>query len=362
MNFIPLIFYSLSFLLIVIYALVVFKALCGIKSSKRNTIITDSQIKIDVIVSYRNERENLPVILESLQQQTYQNFRVIWVNDHSTDDGEKFLKANINGDSHLLLCSDKLGKKAAINEALKQVEADLIVFTDADCTHDPRWLVNYASEFKKKGSGLYFGSVVYDTNSFLQDIFALEFLSLMGTGMGLAGAGFPVFMNGANYAISKDLLKLHHFKEGANYASGDDVFLLHQVKKIHGAGKIYPLYNSELNVKTAAPVSLAAFFKQRIRWGGKTSGYTDLDSLLLAALIFTICLLQIGSLFFVCFSIWGLLIWPAKAILDFFALNKYAKIWYQKHFMASFLILTPLYPFYIFSAAIIGLFASNKKW
>jgi glycosyltransferase involved in cell wall biosynthesis len=362
MNFIPLIFYSLSFLMTGIYAFVIFKALCGIRRIESNAMNTHSHVVIDVIVPYFNESVHLPKVLESLQNQTHKNYRVIWINDHSTDGGEKFLKENAGVGNNLFLHSDKFGKKAAINEALNEVSADLIVFTDADCEHHPDWLTGYASAFEKKGSGLYFGPVVYTTNSFLQEVFALEFLSLMGTGMGLAGVGTPVFMNGANYAVSKDLLNLHVRKDGDKYASGDDVFLLHQVKKTLGVEKIYPISNQKLKVRTDAPKNPLSFFKQRIRWGGKTTGYKEFNAIMLAGLIFTFSVLQIASLFLISISKWTIIIWPVKSILDFIALKYYSLIWGQRHFVIAFLVLIPVYPFYILSTGLIGLFSNKSKW
>jgi biofilm PGA synthesis N-glycosyltransferase PgaC len=362
MNFIPLSFFSFSFFLVSIYTITIFKAIRGLKKIKNEVYLPGADIPIDVIIPYHNELDNLPDLMKSLEKQSYENYRIIWVNDHSTDGSEAYVRKNSIKESDIFIESQVRGKKAAISQGIAKSTGELIVFTDADCTHHPKWLESYANAFQQNGEGLYFGPVIYNTNSFIENIFGLDFLSLMGTGMGLAGSGNPVYMNGANYAISSDLIKTHDTKDGKKFASGDDVFVMHQIKKTVGSASINALNNIEILVKTSAPKTLSQFLKQRIRWGGKTAGYKDLPTLALAILVFGISILQIASLFLFSFSFGVISVWIAKIFLDLLALIKYAKVWTQPQFALSFIFLVPLYPFYIVSTALIGLFSNKRKW
>ncbi|PLX25242.1 MAG: hypothetical protein C0599_00960 [Salinivirgaceae bacterium] len=362
MNFIPLTFYSLSFFMIVAYAFIVIRAISGLKKLKFEDTIEPVDIAIDVIIPFHNEIENLPHIVKSLQDQTHHNYRIIWVNDHSTDNSLQYLQNNSDKLESIFLNSPKKGKKAAISYGIQFSDAKFIVFTDADVIHHPKWIESYVNAFHKKGEGLFFGPVIYRTNSFIENIFRLDFLSLMGTGMGLAGSGNPIYMNGANYGISKKLVQNYYEKTANNYASGDDVFLLHHIKKVVGTESIYALNSEEILVETPAPKTLCKFIKQRIRWGGKTTGYKDLPAIALAIIVFGISFLQIASLFLLSFSIGVLSIWIAKIFIDLIAIINYSKFWEQSKLTLSFTIMTSLYPFYIVSTAIIGLFSNKSKW
>jgi biofilm PGA synthesis N-glycosyltransferase PgaC len=315
MNFIPLTFYSFSFFVIIAYAIILVKAASGIKKVKTNITSNSTNVSVDVIIAYQNELSNLSHLIKSLQNQTYQNFRVIWVNDHSTDGGPEFIKRNWIKENAILTNNPQSGKKTAIEHGIGLSNAELIVFTDADCLHAPKWIEEYADIYNQKGSGVFFGPVVYETNSFKENIFNLEFLSIMGTGIGLAGNNKPVYMNGANYAISKNLLSEINNKAGNQYASGDDVFLLHHIKKVYGSSKINPIINERVLVKTQPPKTISQFFRQRIRWGGKTTGYRDSEHNISCRLN-THCQppYKLASLVFgIPFRFGSLLIWPAKA-------------------------------------------------
>jgi biofilm PGA synthesis N-glycosyltransferase PgaC len=362
MNFIPLTFFSFSFLAISVYAVIVLIALRGIKKLKNDEPLSSGRTFIDLIIPYHNELPNLPQLLKSLEKQSFDNYRIIWVNDHSTDGSEKFLHENNSRDNSIFINSKLKGKKAAIQKAIQQSTAELIVFTDADCQHSPDWLTYYASAFETKGSGLYFGSVTYQTTTYMQRIFGLEFLSLVGTGMGLAAAGKPVYMNGANYAISKDLLEAHKTKDGDNFASGDDVFLLHQVKKQYGASKIYPLVSSKAEVRTPAPQNMKSFINQRVRWGGKSRGYTDIFSKLLAIIVFLTAITQLTSLLFIDFIWLTAILWFVKIIIDSIALSSYRRVWEIAFPLWGLLILCVVYPSYIFITGIIGFFSNKNHW
>jgi biofilm PGA synthesis N-glycosyltransferase PgaC len=218
------------------------------------------------------------------------------------------------------------------------------------------------SQFEQKGDGLFIGSVGYSARNNLEKIFALEFLSLVGTGIGLAHQKHPVYMNGANYGITKRFLENTTIQSGQDYASGDDVFLLHDIKAQHGTDKIFTISINDNSVSTEAPETISSFIKQRIRWGGKTSGYKDNEALLLAGLIFSTCLLQIASFFLINQLLLFFSFWAGKIIVDLFALATYTKVFKQEKLLRWFPILAPLYPFYIVLTGITGIFTSTKYW
>lgn len=362
MNFIPLLFYSISFLLIITYGYIIYFAAHGIKSSQKTQRLTYKElIPVDIVIAFHNEAKTLPQLIKGIASQTYQNIRIIWIDDHSNDRGLEIIQSQ-NKTNSISLESKLKGKKAAIQQAISHVSAPLILFTDADCQIPPNWVENYVNQYEQKGEGLFIGTVIYLPKKNLSKIFSLEFLSLVGTGIGLAFQKHPVYMNGANYAVSKKLIENTNKQSGQKYASGDDVFLLHDIKAQHGTNKIYTIPVKGNFVFTNAPETIIAFIKQRIRWGAKTRGYKDLEALLLAGLIFSICLLQIISFLFISQLLAFLSFWVAKSVIDFLALETYTKAFDQKKLLRWLPILAPLYPFYIVFTGITGIFTSTNYW
>ena len=363
MNFIPLFFYSLAFFVLAIYVLIMIKAIVGMKKTTNiNSSHNSSLIKVDVIIAYRNEAAHLPNIIQDLKEQSYSNFRVIWIDDHSEDEGEQIIKDQATTLSNVFLSSKGNGKKSAIRQAVDFADASLLLFTDADCRIPTDWVKEYKEHFEVKNSGLFFGPVVYNAKNWLQKVFALEFLSLTGTGMGLAAGGFPVYMNGANYAISNNLKSAFSAPDGHSYVSGDDVFLMHSIKKMHGKIDIVPVNKPSLTVMTDAPNTLLSFLRQRIRWGGKTVGYKDIQAFLLAFTVFLICLFQVAALFLIRYWMGFIVLWGVKILTDFISLSTYSARFRKKNWMWLFLPTTILYPFYIVAVSFIANFSNKTRW
>src|SRR6056297_3126219 len=147
MNFIPLIFYSGAFFLLLVYAVMIWQTTKALKKNNydANFVNESNQVWIDVIIPYHNEESNISLVAADLAKQTHQNFRVIWVNDHSTDSSTTKLKEVCKKPDTAFLDAKKSGKKHAITEALSITNADIIAFTDADCRLPETWLSVYAT-------------------------------------------------------------------------------------------------------------------------------------------------------------------------------------------------------------------------
>src|SRR5688572_19951328 len=99
--------------------------------------------RITVIIPARNEETTIPVLLDSLELQSYPrvNFEVIVVDDHSEDSTAIAVK-KYNAIRLISLNEDHLNayKKKAIETGIQAATGDLIVTTDADCTAERDWL------------------------------------------------------------------------------------------------------------------------------------------------------------------------------------------------------------------------------
>ena len=102
---------------------------------------------VDIIVPARNEAESLPHTLPSWLEQDYQGpWRVILVDDHSSDDttniaraiaAEKGLESKLSVIAAPELPAGWGGKVAAMQAGLSRSAADFVLFTDADIAHPP---------------------------------------------------------------------------------------------------------------------------------------------------------------------------------------------------------------------------------
>ena len=216
--------------------------------------------------------------------------------------------------------------------------------------------------FERYQTKIILGPVVYSGEKGLfQKLFSLDFLSLVASGAGGAGAGLPFMGNAANMAFDKSIFRDED--QQADYASGDDVFLIHSVNKRYGSNAIHFLKNSRALVKTAAPENFSVFFNQRLRWASKAKGYRDFWSVLVswAVLLFNLCLviLFIAGLWWN----WLLAVWVLfvllKTLIDFPLLNGYAQLTGKGKLLLFLIPLEFIYPLYI---AIIGIASAFVKY
>jgi len=247
----------------------------------------DESTLISVVIAVRNEEVNIESLIHSLNEQTLSkaNYEVLIVNDNSTDSTlEKLTKAKTQH-QWLKVIQQKegiIGKKAALNLGLHNAKAELIAFTDGDCIPCTTWLETLWDFYLKKNKpDMIIGLVDMSYQNTLQNIFRLEFLSMLTVSSAMAAAGLPALCNGANLAVKKDLANA--IGQNSKSVSGDDVFLLHSIKRM--GGKIRILKSNLHKVFTPTPIDFSAFIKQRIRWGSKAKYYTDITTIALTSII-----------------------------------------------------------------------------
>ncbi len=129
------------------------------------------EIPISIVIPFRNEESNLPKLVESLSKQEHRSFEVVFVNDHSEDEGLNLLhellqKVAFNYQIHTL--KDTFGKKEAIKAGIEVSTQDVIITTDADCTADSYWLEEVSSRFQDERVQMVVGPVILTGNSFWQ--------------------------------------------------------------------------------------------------------------------------------------------------------------------------------------------------
>jgi cellulose synthase/poly-beta-1,6-N-acetylglucosamine synthase-like glycosyltransferase len=348
-------------LLLFLYAALITQLTFGIaKMNKQNTIESSSpKTTFSIIVPFRNEGENLPFLIESIEKLDYPKelFEVILVDDESKDMYD--LRTTIY-DFKIIPNQRKSNspKKDAIETAIQIAKHNWIVTTDADCEVPENWLEIFDTEIQNKEVKMFVGSVGYKKEAgFLHDFQNNDFLSLQGVTAGSFGIEKPFMCNGANFAYEKDFFEeLNGFEGNNNLASGDDVFLLQKALK-SAPEKIAYLGNLNI-VFTKSCTSWNALLHQRVRWASKTSAYanwypkilgimvflTNLSGLLLlAAPFYQFELIQLTAYF-----------WILKFGIDFMFL-KFSSAYFKlpfKNFLSSFLC----YPFFTVLVVVKALF------
>lgn len=333
------------------------KAISALRQSSLNEGESEKRIpSVTLAIPFRNERKNLRRNWEKFDNilQTNSTLEIILVDDHSNDRGTEGFPKLINSDRLLILKSNGKGKKAAVQCVIERSSSSILVFTDADTILNLDWLEKMLRPFNNERVKMVLGPVVYVKEpNFFNSFYSLDFLSLIITTEASVLLGRPVMANGANYAIRRDTIsRLSHDELLTKEQSGDDVFALHAVVKRYGSGSIFFQNAKEACVKTFAPTNLKSFLLQRIRWGGKSRYYQNVNAQFLTILVFLTNL----SILLALILNWqlALILWLLKQLVDYPLLRMAGEKYNRSDAMRVYLAQAIIYPFYITLLAILS--------
>ena len=323
-------------------------------------------IKLSVVVACRNEENHIRQLIGCLAQQSYQNFELILVNDHSDDATRCYIETSQKTFPKIkLIDAVGFGKKNSLKEGILQAAGSLIVTTDADCLPSYHWLESIACFYRKYPSDLIICPVKLAWRKGLfSELQILEFTTLIASAAGSAGAGMPVLCNGANLVFTREAWLSSQTDLHKEEMSGDDMFLLESIKK--NGGRIRFLKSELAFVITKPSKTLAEFIHQRRRWTSKSSAYTDWQLIITASLVFFV---NLGFLILLSLSF----IYPVSLILlltlfllkygvDTLFLSSVNPFFQISNLRFYSLLLSIVYPFYIVFVAISSFFFKPGKW
>ena len=354
------------FLALLIYAVSIGLLIYGF--NKVNTIDyigLKPKTKFSIIVPFRNEAENLPILLNSLSKLNYpiELFEVILVDDESE---ERFQVSSLRFQVSIIknIRVSNSPKKDAITTAIQIVNTDWIITTDADCIVNKNWLLLLDNYIQLHDVAMIPGAVTYECDdSFLHHFQQLDLASLQGATIGSFGIKKGFMCNGANFAYKKSFFQeLNAFNGNDGIASGDDVFLLQKAiaqfpEKVH-------YLKSENNIVITKPLNdWKSLFYQRVRWASKTSSYQSTFGKRLGLIVFggNLCLV-LG----ISFCVFGLVSFPniflslvLKFSVDAVLIYK-ANDFLNKNKMRYLVLSSLLYPFFSTSVALYSLFGKYE--
>lgn len=353
------------YVIILIYSMAIIALIYGFtKVNSFEYLGLKPKTKFSIVVPFRNEAENLPIILESFSKLKYPKefFEVILVDDDSEEEFRvSSLKLKVLIIKNIRVSNSP--KKDALSTAMQIAKNDWIITTDADCVVNENWLSTLDNYIQFHDVSMIVGAVTYECeDSILHHFQQLDLASLQGATIGSFGIEKGFMCNGANFAYTKDFfIALNGFDGNTKIASGDDVFLLQKAiarfpKKVH-------YLKSENNIVSTKPVnSWKSLFHQRVRWASKTSSYQSRFGIGLGLVVFGgnlswllvvgCWLFGIGSVYLLAFSL------TSKLLLDFILIHKTNK--FLKTKTRFYLISSLFYPFFSVSVALHSLFGKYE--
>ncbi|MBX2894653.1 MAG: glycosyltransferase [Cyclobacteriaceae bacterium] len=312
---------------------------------------------VAVVVAMRNEALNLETLIASLAHQNYKGkWELILVDDHSEDNTVQVAQILKHKFSQLIITimqATGKGKKQALTAGIGQAIAEIIVTTDADCELPREWLTDMVRSFKPT-TQLVAGSVCLKHNPvFFGKLQAVEFASVMATGLGMLGWNKPIMCNGASLAFKKSA-----FEAVAGYAgnehipTGDDEFLMRKISK-RFPQSIRAIRFGNNSCKTRPAKSVNEFFEQRIRWASKWGANSPIGKLLaVLVLIFQIAWLPMVAIALFTQSPFLLAGVLAKIVLEGVLLAYTSTLIQQPFSLLAFVVLQIFYPPYVMIVAL----------
>lgn len=301
---------------------------------------------ITVIVPFRNEKERIEGLLNSIKESTKLPSKLIFVNDHSEDLGERTIHSSLQSVEHTILDlpAEITGKKSAIRTALAIVETKYVLTLDADVHFSKNYFSSLESLAESK---MWVLPVNIESKNSWQAFLNIDVLLANALNIGITGWKRPIMASGANLLFEKASFdQFDSIEKHQHIASGDDVFLLRDFTQNNLDVKVS--IASEVTVSTSAPEKLSECINQRARWAGKTKHIDDKLNMRLAIFQAIINLLFFGVLTCMLFvsKKYALLFYFGKSILDllFFVPYFFKTKNYQSWFLIPFYEL--FYPFY----------------
>ena len=134
------------------------------------------KIEISIIVPIYNAEKTLSQTLNSIRNQSYNNFEVLLIDDGSSDGSSKICNRYVSLDNRFnYVYQHNKGLSSARNEGLKIANGDYVIFVDSDDTLPPRSLEHLINAKNKFESALICGSYLMNKTRNRQLLMANNF-------------------------------------------------------------------------------------------------------------------------------------------------------------------------------------------
>lgn len=295
---------SAGFLVFYIYGISRF--VFGINNLKRNR--NKHLFTVTLIVSIRNEEQNLPDLADCLLKQEYprDKLQIILINDRSTDHSAEFIDNLAAKNNHVTaihihdIHENFAPKKRAIDRAVKQAAGEILLFTDADGRPGSNWISAMVENFDEN-TGMVLGYAPYfhsdNYKGLRNDLLALEYFSHAAVALATTGLNYPVTCVGTNLAYRKKVYEqLDGFGKFKSIHTGDDDLFLQRVRE-ETEWEVAYATSPDSFVYNIPPETWRKFYNQRIRYGSKGFLYPKrISATLVAFYLFNLFILFLAGL------------------------------------------------------------------
>ncbi len=317
-------------------------AICGLVmiiisfGTYRSWPIRNAAPRVTVIVCARDEEETIFDCLISLATQSYPDdrYKLILVDHLSTDRTGEIMDmfAESSPMETIVLHIDEpdkevRGKLHALSEAMKHVDTDYVLLTDADCVVPESWIRTLVSSFSKHviavGGMVSVGPEDDPPGGWvgkIQNVDHRYFMGLVGGLSGIAGylqdrkdrrLGFskattffhPTFVSGNNLAFRMSAYHAAGGFQAIGKSTIEDYELLTRMIKATKGHLAFTL-EPEACIQTRPLTTLKLLWQQKRRWAMATSTF-HLLSYVLYVIVFS-CRVMLP---------WLIIWWPVEALL-----------------------------------------------
>ncbi len=137
---------------------------------------------ISIIIPVYNQAKKIKQCLESIKNQSYDNYEIVVVNDGSVDDFNKIMQsqAEIFGHKLSVIEQENKGAPSARNKGFRKSKGEYIFFCDADAILKPQTLETMLQTLKNNPQASYaYSSFLWGRKMFKLEPFSAEKLKQM---------------------------------------------------------------------------------------------------------------------------------------------------------------------------------------
>ncbi len=118
---------------------------------------------VTVVTAAYNEAEHIVGTVLNKLDQDYPSdkLRVVVVSDESDDGTDKLVQGIESDRVHLLRQSPRQGKTAALNLAMREVDSEIVIFSDANSRYEPGAIRQLVRNFADESVGYVTGKMIY---------------------------------------------------------------------------------------------------------------------------------------------------------------------------------------------------------
>ncbi|MBT5078543.1 MAG: glycosyltransferase [Candidatus Marinimicrobia bacterium] len=368
--------YFLFILISLIYAGFILWLTDGIRNLSSPTENEYIYPETTVIVSARNEENNISNLVNALVNQSYPKelLQLIIINDRSTDQTAEILtnyEREIDNLTIVTIQETPAGwapKKWALNTAINTVTTEIILQTDADCIPHNDWVKCMVQPFSSSEVGFVSGPAPLTNKSTLIDsLYELDSLAQDAFSAGGFSQGMVFSCTGRNIGYSKQAFDdVSGYENVSHFISGDDDLLLHKITG-HPSYKAQFVLSKESVVESPPPSSLEQFIHQRLRFASKGFSYynikTSASLRVVLPFLYVTNLVALLSLFNFTETSHFYWMWPwiIKTMVDGIITYVFYHSIGRKWSLGTMTLLSLIHPLYIVTFGILGPF-STFEW